>query len=133
MTLGASVGKASLSSTPCSARVPMNFLIGCRIRGGNSRRFLLCRYVQILTTDFAIALSTLLRWEDCIHFLSRSPAMSEQTAETVKPHPRHESEEHAKADRDLKGRFLAGNPGGPRNPFNRQTAAFKKAIQSATT
>jgi hypothetical protein len=59
--------------------------------------------------------------------------MSEQTAETAKLDPRHENEAHAKVDRDVKGRYLDGNPGGPGNPFNRQTAMFKKAIQSATT
>jgi hypothetical protein len=57
--------------------------------------------------------------------------MTEQTAETA--NPKSPSEEKAKADRDLFGRFMAGNPGGPGNPYNRQTALFKKAIQSATT
>jgi hypothetical protein len=57
--------------------------------------------------------------------------MTEQTAETA--NPSNKNDEKAKADRDLFGRFMAGNPGGPGNPYNRQTALFKKAIQSATT
>src|SRR5262245_50376223 len=54
--------------------------------------------------------------------------MAEQTAETVQLDPRHESEEHAKFDRDIKGQFLAGNPGGPGNPYARQVAGLRKAL-----
>lgn len=35
--------------------------------------------------------------------------------------------------RDSGGRFTAGNKGGPGNPFARQTAVFRKAIQDAIT
>src|SRR5262249_22224089 len=35
--------------------------------------------------------------------------------------------------RDSEGRFTAGNKGGPGNPFARQTAAMRKAIQNAVT
>jgi hypothetical protein len=35
--------------------------------------------------------------------------------------------------RDSAGRFAAGNRGGPGNPFARQAAAFRKAIQSAVS
>jgi hypothetical protein len=56
--------------------------------------------------------------------------MTEQTAETA--NPRNENDAKAK-DRDLLGKFMAGNPGGPGNPYNRQIAMFKRAIQSATT
>ena len=56
--------------------------------------------------------------------------MTEQTA-----NPSSQSGEKAKADRDrdIFGKFMAGNPGGPGNPHNRQIAMFKRAILSATT
>ena len=57
--------------------------------------------------------------------------MTEQTAKTAIP--RNENDEKVKADRDLLGKFMAGNPGGPGNPYNRQIGMFKRAIQSATT
>jgi hypothetical protein len=56
--------------------------------------------------------------------------MNEQSAETA--NPRNENDAKAK-DRDLLGKFMAGNPGGPGNPYNRQIGMFKRAIQSATT
>jgi hypothetical protein len=51
--------------------------------------------------------------------------------ETV--NPQQVSEAELQADRDMCSRFVAGNPGGPGNPYARQTAAFKKAIHAATT
>lgn len=48
-----------------------------------------------------------------------------QTAETEAP--------KAVEERDTKGRFVKGNKGGPGNPYNRQTAYFrKKALESIT-
>jgi hypothetical protein len=44
-----------------------------------------------------------------------------------------DSEAQLQPDREFCSRFVAGNPGGPGNPFARQTAAFKKAIHAATT
>ncbi len=35
--------------------------------------------------------------------------------------------------RDARGRFTKGNAGGPGNPFNRQLAAFRKALLAAVT
>jgi hypothetical protein len=34
--------------------------------------------------------------------------------------------------RDVRGRFLPGNPGGPGNPVVKQVAAYRRALQAAT-
>jgi hypothetical protein len=47
--------------------------------------------------------------------------------------PQQVNEAELQADREFCSRFVAGNPGGPGNPFARQTAAFRKAIHAATT
>ena len=44
---------------------------------------------------------------------------------------RYPSEEHAKIDRDLAGRFAEGNAGGPGNPFGRQVSNIRKALLKA--
>jgi hypothetical protein len=53
--------------------------------------------------------------------------------DTVHPQTQFDADAETQADREFCGRFVAGNPGGPGNPFARQTAAFKKAIHAATT
>ena len=44
-----------------------------------------------------------------------------------------EKQGDAKEGRDDKGRFAAGNKGGPGNPFARQTAANRQAVVNAVT
>jgi hypothetical protein len=46
---------------------------------------------------------------------------------------RENTVEQERAARDGRGRFRAGNPGGPGNPFARQTAALRKALVNAVT
>jgi len=53
--------------------------------------------------------------------------------ETPPPPPQHASEAEAQSDRDLCGRFKAGNLGGPGNPFARQTANLRKSIVTTST
>jgi len=36
-------------------------------------------------------------------------------------------------DRDAKGRFLLGNPGGPGNPYMKRVASYQEALQEAVT
>ena len=45
--------------------------------------------------------------------------------------PQHEAD--TQSDRDLCGRFKAGNLGGPGNPFARQTANLRKSIVTTST
>ncbi len=48
-------------------------------------------------------------------------------------HTSHTQDQAAATDRDARGRFAAGNPGGPGNPFARRVAALRSALVESVT
>jgi hypothetical protein len=59
--------------------------------------------------------------------------MTKQQPVGPAPENPHANDQPAPNQRDARGRFTAGNHGGPGNPFARQSAALRQALLNAVT
>jgi len=66
--------------------------------------------------------------------LQQTPEVNEAAfAKVESPRSAPDGASAAKTDRDSRGRFTAGNKGGPGNPFARKSAALRQALLDAVT